>query len=246
MSQDASIPPDSPASPARGWLRQAWREAEHWPLAGQARRMTEAAEARALGQLKQRLDAMADTSVADPDEAGPDTALPPEQMLADLLVRERSVDPDRARRELYRRVLGQLVPDQISILRVLDKRGVGTLCHIGVSRLPGGPVSSLCLENASSLGQEAGVLLREFTPYYMQHLLQLGLVIAGSADRRLEADYELLLADPNVRAVMDDIRERLRGYPRVLRHAVTLSPLGAALWRDCYPAAQAIAKRRWP
>lgn len=236
MSHDSSPVPDS------SWLRQAWREAEHWPLTGRARRMTQAAETRALAELKHRLDAMADPSSADPDGAGPDTGPPPEQILAGLLQRERSVDPDRARRELYRRVLGQLVPDQISILRVLDKRGIGTLCHIGVSRLPAGPVSSRRLDNASSLGQEAGVLLREFTPYYMQHLLQLGLIIAGPADSCLEADYELLLADPSVRAAMNDVRERLRAYPRVLRHSVSLSPLGAALWRDCYPAAQAIAK----
>ena len=71
-----------------------------------------------------------------------------------------------------------------------------------------------------------------------------GLLRVGDADTRLEADYELLLADPGVREVMDDVRERWRWYPRVLRHSVTLSHLGEALWRDCYPAACAIDKKR--
>ena len=52
------------------------------------------------------------------------------------------------------------------------------------------------------------------------------------------------LDGPGVREVMDDVRQRWRWYPRVLRHSVTLSHLGEALWRDCYPAACAIDKKR--
>ncbi|ROO30630.1 hypothetical protein [Salinisphaera japonica] len=246
MSQDKPFSPAAAGKPL-GWLRRTWRDAEHWPLAGQAWHAAHAAEDRALAELKARLDAL-DQPAARPaeaeDAAGVDEQPPPEWLLADLLQRERSVDPDRARRDLYRQVLRQLVPDEVAILRVIAQRGVATLCHIGASRLPAGPVSSLRLENASAVGQEAGVLLRECTPQYMHHLLTLGLLRVGDADTRLEADYELLLADPGVREVMDDVRERWRWYPRVLRHSVTLSHLGEALWRDCYPAARAIDKKR--
>ena len=247
MSQDKPFSP-APDGKRRGWLRRTWRDAEHWPLAGQAWHAAHAAEDRALAELKARLDAL-DPPAASPIEAGSadgaDTPPPPpEWLLADLLQRERSVDPDRARRDLYRQVLRQLVPDEIAILRVIAQRGVATLCHIGASRLPAGPISSLRLENAIAVGQEAGVLLRECTPQYMHHLLTLGLLRVGGTDARLESDYELLLADPGVREVMDDVRQRWRWYPRVLRHSVTLSHLGEALWRDCYPAACAIDKKR--
>lgn len=224
-------------------LREAWHEAERWPLAGSAFRQVHDAETRALMELKARLAALDDTP---PEHDVADDEPPePAALLADLMVRGRGVDPDRARDDLYRQILGRLVPDQIGMLRVLARRGKAPLCDIGGSRLPAASAPSVIrMHNASSLGQESGVLLREFTPYYMTQLLALGLVQAGPADDALEADYELMLADPRIRQVMDEIRQQLGLYPRVIRRSVTLSPLGEALWRDCLPAAEAINAQR--
>ncbi|RJS91955.1 hypothetical protein [Salinisphaera sp. Q1T1-3] len=231
-------------------LRDVWRDAEDWPLAGSAVRRVHDAESRALSELKQRLDALdaghESAAIAD-DEAAYIPPESPSRMLADLLVRGRSVDPDLARDDLYRRILGRLVPDEVGMLRVLATRQAAPLCHIGGSRLPaGGTISVMHLRNATSLGQAAGVLLREYTPYYMTQLLDLGLATIGAERDDLAADYELLLADTHVRRAMDTIRHEHRLYPRVGRHSVSLSPLGRALWRDCFPAAEALSARHMP
>lgn len=216
------------------------RDAEDWPLAGSAVRRMADAEAWALIELKQRLDAL-DDSPARPREA--DRRATPAAMLADLVRRSRGIDPDAALDALYRQTLSQLVPDQVSMLDVLAERRVAPLCHLGASRLPAGPISITVLSNASSLGREAGVLLREYVPQYMSHLLTLGLLRAGPEDDALEPEYELLMADTQLREMRQHVRETLRLYPRTLRASVSLSDYGRALWRDCRPAAEALIQQ---
>ena len=82
MSQDKPFSP-APDGKRRGWLRRTWRDAEHWPLAGQAWHAAHAAEDRALAELKARLDAL-DPPAASPIEAGSadgaDTPPPPSEI----------------------------------------------------------------------------------------------------------------------------------------------------------------------
>lgn len=220
-------------------LLEVAREAEDWPLAGTAVRRMADAETWALIELKQRLNAL-DDRPAPPRAA--DCLPAPAELLADLVRRSRAVDPDAALDALYRQTLSQLVPDQISMLDVLAERHAAPLCHIGASRLPAGPISMTVLSNASSLGRDAGVLLREYVPQYMTHLLALGLLQAGPANDALEAEYELLMADTQLRAMREHIRDTLRLYPRTVRASVSLSEYGHALWRDCRPAAEALIR----
>ena len=216
------------------------RDAEDWPLAGSAVRRMSDAETWALIELKQRLEAL-DESPARPTET--ERSATPAEMLAGLVRRSRGIDPDAALDALYRQTLSQLVPDQVSMLDVLAERRIAPLCHLGASRLPAGPISTTVLSNASSLGREAGVLLREYVPQYMTHLLSLGLLQAGPEDDALEPEYELLMADTQLREMRQHVRDTLRLYPRTLRASVTLSDYGRALWRDCRPAAEALVQR---
>ncbi|WP_424819532.1 hypothetical protein [Salinisphaera sp.] len=216
------------------------RDAEGWPVAGSAVRRMADAETWALIELKQRLDAL-DESPPRPRE--PDRPVTPAEMLAGLVRRSRGIDPDAALDALYRQSLSQLVPDQVAMLDVLAERQVVPLCHLGASRLPAGPISMTVLSNASSLGREAGVLLREYVPQYMSHLFALGLLQAGPEDAALEPEYELLMADTQLREMRQHVRETLRLYPRTLRASVRLSDYGRALWRDCRPAAEALIQK---
>lgn len=221
-------------------LLDVMRDAEDWPVAGSAVRRMADAETWALIELKQRLDAL-DDAPARPREA--ERPATPAELLAGLVRRSRSVDPDAALDALYRQTLSQLVPDQVAMLDVLAERRIAPLCHLGASRLPAGPISMTVLSNASSLGREAGVLLREYVPQYMTHLLALGLLQAGPADDALEPEYELLMADTQLREMRQHVRDTLRLYPRILRASVSLSDYGRALWRDCRPAAEALIQR---
>ena len=221
-------------------LKGVIRDAEDWPVAGSAVRRMADAETWALIELKQRLDEL-DDAPAPPRSA--DRAATPAEMLAGLVRRSRGIDPDAALDALYRQTLSQLVPDQVSMLDVLAERRIAPLCHLAASRLPAGPVSMAVLSNASSLGREAGVLLREYVPQYMTQLLALGLLQAGPEQDALEPEYELLMADTQLREMRRYVRETLRLYPRTLRASITLSDYGQALWRDCRPAAEALIQQ---
>ncbi|MES1938678.1 hypothetical protein T5B8_00475 [Salinisphaera sp. T5B8] len=218
------------------FLRQAARAAEEWPVAGSAVRRFQDAETWAMAELKQRLDAMSD----EPPERGRRRAEPvdgpaPREMMARLIVQSRGVDPEAARTWLYRQTLSRLVPDQVAMMALLADREIAPLCHVAAGRLPAGPVSVVVLSNASSLGRDAGVLLRDYVPQYMSELLALGVFEAGPEDDRLADQYELLMADTQLRKTMDRVRREMKLYPRLQRFSVHMSDYGKALWQDCRP-----------
>ncbi|WP_353109885.1 hypothetical protein [Salinisphaera dokdonensis] len=218
------------------FLRQAARAAEEWPVAGSAVRRFQDAETWAMAELKQRLDSMSDDGedrarTRESAAEGP----APRDMMALLLAQSRGVDPDAARTRLYRQTLSRLVPDQVAMMALLAEREIAPLCHVAAGRLPAGPVSVVVLANASSLGRDAGVLLREYVPQYMSELLALGVFEAGPEDDRLTDQYELLMADTQLRKTMDRVRREMKLYPRLQRFSVHMSDYGKALWQDCRP-----------
>ncbi|MBS64226.1 hypothetical protein [Salinisphaera sp.] len=225
------------------FLRQAARAAEEWPVAGSAVRRFQDAETWAMAELKQRLDSMSDDT---PDSGRTRAAAvegpAPREMMARLIAQSRGVDPEAARVWMYRQTLARLVPDQVAMLALLADREIAPLCHIAAGRLPAGPVSVVVLSNASSLGRDAGVLLRDYVPQYMSELLALGVFEAGPEDDRLADQYELLMADTQLRNTMDRVRRDMRLYPRLQRFSVHLSDYGKALWQDCRPLDSASAR----
>ncbi|GAB3671342.1 Abi-alpha family protein [Salinisphaera aquimarina] len=227
-------------------LRQAARAAEDWPVAGSAVRRFQDAESWAMTELKQRLDAIAEQAA---DEAmqgavrhrrGADPVRAPSEMLASLLAESRGVDPDAARARLYRQTLSRLVPDQVAMMALLADKEIAPLCHVTASRLPAGSTGALVLANTSSLGRDAGVLLRDYVPQYMSDLLNMGVFEAGPEDDRLADEYELLMADTQLRNTMERVRRDMKMYPRLQRFSVRMSPYGNALWQDCRPAPVAL------
>lgn len=229
------------------FLRQAARAAEDWPVAGSAVRRFQDAESWAMTELKQRLDSMADDNAERPQSGDSDIGGPsPRDMMSLLLARSRGVDPDAARTWLYRQTLSRLVPDQVAMMALLSERDLAPLVHVAAGRLPAGPVSVVVLSNASSLGRDAGVLLRDYVPQYMTEMLAMGIFEAGPEDDRLADQYELLLADTQLRTTMDRVRNEMRLYPRLQRFAVRMSDYGKALWQDCRPTPAHATRERPP
>ncbi len=235
MTSRKSLRPRTPRS--LQFLRQAARAAEDWPVAGSAVRRFQEAESWALTELKQRLDSMSDSFPAGINASDIEAAKPrpPVDMMARLLGESQGVDPDAAQTQLYRQTLSRMLPDQAAMLALLAAKGNAPLCHVAAGRLPAGPVNLVVLANATSLGRDAGVLLRDFVPHYVSGMLAMGVFEAGPEDEALADQYELLMADTQIRTTMTRIRSDMKMYPRLQRFSMHLSDFGKALWQDCRP-----------
>lgn len=214
-------------------LRRAARAAEQWPLAGEAVRRMRSVEDWAVSELKYRLDGLSETNDARREPPQRDNA-GCRRALALLLVEADHLNFEQACERQYAAVVAQLSPDQAKMLAVLGKGGVIPLMHVGAG-LPAGPIRQVVLENATSLGREAGVTLREQVPRLVGHLRALGLLRVGPEDASLKTAYELLSADTAVREAVVYVKDRLGLWPRMQRHTVGLSGFGAEFWQAVGP-----------
>jgi hypothetical protein len=196
------------------------------------------AEALGVRLLGRRLDAAQQRALPAPadDLAGPchDRAQALEQQLQSLLERSVGQSTKGGRLELYAALLRQLVPDEARILSALSDGRSAAVVQIVPRSGRSAPTAPL-LENASSVGRSAGVVLPGLVPKYVTHLLQLGLVELGADDETLELEYELLLSEPTVREALARGRRPGRLAPRVVRQTLRLSVLGQDLWAACRP-----------
>jgi hypothetical protein len=151
--------------------------------------------------------------------------------LAGLLA--AAVEQSSAASELavFARLLGQLLPEEASMLAALARDGPAAVVHV-VPRGRGGHG----LRNASSLGRRAGVTMQSLVPTYVEHLLDLGLAECGPEQPGLELQFEILLAETIVREAIARARSGVAG-PQVVRQALRLSELGDALWAASGPDA---------
>ena len=157
--------------------------------------------------------------------------------LRSLVDQAGTQDADAARTALLERAVGLLVPDEALLLVTLAGQPVDRAVPlVHVHSLTGtGLTGEPLLENATTLGREAGLALPHLTPAYVSRLLADGLVDVGPPDDRLEQGYQAVLGAPEVLAVLT--RARRDGVtPRVLRHTLVLSALGFELCAGVEPA----------
>lgn len=212
--------------------RRALSAAGDLPVAGAAVRRLQDAEAWALVELKQRLDMLGDGEGLRPQPSG--VGPRPAELLAGLLHDADHETLNRAREREYVAVLERLNPDQAKMLAVLaDGRRV-PLCHIGAG-LPAGSVREVVLHNATTLGRDAGVTLRDRVPVMVTQMRDLGLLELGPEEPGMKTAYEILATDDAVRDAMRFVKERLKLWPRVMRYTVGLSAFGRELWAAAGP-----------
>jgi hypothetical protein len=168
--------------------------------------------------------------VAPPDGSNPppDVSAPTvEEKMRALLSRSVHDTPSESRRTLHEVLVGELVPDEARILSALSDGSSYPLVHVAS---PGvGSYQKLVLENASSVGRAAGVALPDRVHLYVSHLLRLGLVEAGPEDHSLKDEYDILLTEPSLRAMIAAMGKGRRGA-RIIRRTVRISDLGRELW----------------
>jgi hypothetical protein len=152
-------------------------------------------------------------------------------MLADLLVVSTEQSADAARRRLHLAVLRELQPDEARILAALSDGTRYAVLHV-VVRLHLGINGPALLENASTVGRAAGVALPDMVPWYVGHLLRLGLVTVGPEATDLADTYDILETEPHVREA-----QAAGPSTRLLRRSLRISPFGARLWDLCQTAA---------
>ena len=170
------------------------------------------------------------TLVAAPDELNPTpdgSSQTVEEKMSALLMRSTHDTPSDSRRTLYEVLVGELVPDEARILSALSDGSSYPLVHIAG---PGvGSYQKLVLENASSVGRAAGVALPDRVHLYVSHLRRLGLVEVGPEDHSLKDEYDILLTEPNLRALIAATGKGPRSA-RIIRRTVRMSDLGRELW----------------
>jgi hypothetical protein len=193
------------------------------------------AEKVVWSQVRRRLDEAAPSSGAvvvsvdriHHDSPDGSSARTPADLLSTLLSESVTQTTDEARARLHVMLLEQLVPDEARILAALSDGTAYPLVHVA-SRTAMGGVGTTMLENASTVGRSAGVVLTEHVPSYVAHLRLLGLVEVGPERGSLGDAYEMLLTEDVVRRARSGVAST-----RVLRRTLVLSPLGQQLWRAC-------------
>ena len=234
---------------AAGMLGRLGQIARQLPGAEFAEEQLQGIEARAMRELKHRLDAVDDrrlaapefqASVAAQDVPGQgalvnvDTLTPlnqkPGDLLNELLERAEQQDQAQAWQYLYSMILRELVPDEARILGALSEGDTYPLIHVGI----GAPIGSIqrVAENFSTVGKAAAVKLREMTPTYISHLRNLDLVETGPEDKDFEIQYQILERDRLTKPAVE-YAEKNKGpgkAVRFMRRVIRISPLGKDVW----------------
>jgi abortive infection alpha-like protein len=233
--------PESPVDWLFGVVQAA---ADLVPGARVVQRGLESIERIILRELKDRLErlepAEAETVAPETEETrSPDqrsgTAETPAAVLAELLDRSIDQTPDQARGYAFVTLLRQLVPDEARILGALSDGGAYPTVHITAASTLGSSTRRV-LSNVSPVGQAAGVQLREMTPHYLSHLLELGLVELGPEDPQMALKYEILESNSQIREAIAKIeRGQKMTRSRIVRRTIRLTELGRALWAACQP-----------
>lgn len=155
----------------------------------------------------------------------------PRDLMAALLSESLEHDALSSEREYLVALLRRLLPDEARIIAALASGPPAPT--VSVYRRGS---SELLVHNASLIGRRAAVTLPSRTTRYVAHLLHRGLVELGPEDKECGTDYELVLADREVRPAL---KEGAKGKlpARVERKTLRLSDHGRALWEATRPDA---------
>ncbi len=211
---------------------EANRIARQIPAVERARREWRKVETRILLELGQRLDEA--TNGTEP--GGPaDGADRPADDLMRLMMSSAEQSADEARAHIFGRVVRELVPDEVRILAALSDGTTYPLVNVAI-RNKVGATTHLLLENASTVGRSAGVMLADQVPTYVNRLRDLGLAQVLPEDTDLDDEYDILLSESMVQLALTEAQHAGRLASHVQRRTLQISPFGQQLWSACTPA----------
>lgn len=234
-----------PRDAAGRWIARVNDIAQTLPGADRVRSRLEVAESFVLRELKSRLDRV-DARPSGPrrttfgDDSEPLFDAQPNGLsdrMGRLLERAGEQSAEAALVELFHRLLDEITSDEARILGALSDGSARPLLNVGMAPLIG-PVTRLVAENFSDVGKQALVKLKEQTPSYIAHLLNMGLLEIGPELKDMDVKYQILETDGALKQAVTLAEEEPGGRAKLLRRSVRLSALGKQFWAACQPDAQ--------
>ena len=150
----------------------------------------------------------------------------------ELLSRSADVAYEEDLHPAYARILDDLAPDEVRILRLLFREGAKPAVDVrkGVPFLPVG--SELIEQGLSMIGAEAGCRHPERVHPYLNNLNRLGLVWFSRDPVPEPARYQVVEAQPEVVEAL----KRAGRLGHTLRRSIHLTPFGRDFCDVCLPA----------
>ncbi len=189
--------------------------------------------ARVLAGIRVDLVAQAQTP-ARALTAGTGSPRPPalteEQRLGQaLLERSRDVREATGGHPAYRRILGDLAPDEARIVALLVRHGPQPSVDVRAGGMAGRMSPQVLARSLSMIGPRAGIRHRDRVPVYLDNLVRLGLVWLSSEPVADLLRYQVVEAQPDVLETVHSARK-----VRVERRSIHLTPMGVDFARTCF------------
>jgi hypothetical protein len=148
---------------------------------------------------------------------------------AELLRESADVDFDDRTHPAYARILNELAPDEVRILRLLMVHGPQPSVDIRAANLIG-VGSQLVAQGLTMIGTEAGCRHLDRVPAYLNNLRRLGLI--GVSDDALEDPmrYHVLEAQPDATEAI-----KRAGRVKTVHHTIEMTPFGRDFCEVCLP-----------
>ena len=148
---------------------------------------------------------------------------------AELLRESADVDYDDRTHPAYARILSELAPDEVRILRLLMVQGPQPSVDIRAANLIG-VGSQLVAQGLTMIGTEAGCRHLDRVPAYLNNLRRLGLI--GISDDPLEDPmrYHVIEAQPEATAAI-----KRAGRVKTVQHKLEMTPFGRDFCEVCLP-----------
>ena len=154
------------------------------------------------------------------------------QRIDELMERSVNQTVDSATDDLFHHVIDQLVADEVRILTALSDYSKAPISHLEACGRLIGPRNRL-IGYLNRIGNECGVMLADYTPYYLHHLVTLGLLSIGPEDREQVSKYEAMENGTDARETSEIITNEMKLQPRFVRQTVRLSEFGVKFWQHC-------------
>ena len=148
---------------------------------------------------------------------------------AELLRESADVDFDDRTHPAYARILNELAPDEVRILRLLMVHGPQPSVDIRAANLIG-VGSQLVAQGLTMIGTEAGCRHLDRVPAYLNNLKRLGLIVVSGDPLEDPMRYHVLEAQPDATEAI-----KLAGRVKTIHHKIEMTPFGRDFCEVCLP-----------
>jgi hypothetical protein len=148
---------------------------------------------------------------------------------AELLRESADVNFDDATHPAYARILSELAPDEVRILRLLVIQGPQPSVDIRAANLIG-VGSQLVAQGLTMIGTEAGCRHLDRVPAYLENLRRLGLIAVSDDAIEDPMRYHVLEAQPDATEAI-----KRAGRVKTVHRTIAMTPFGRDFCEVCLP-----------